>query len=892
MLAKGGTSVFISLLSNIKKTVFRKSMVSTRFLSSFWASLMILALFYGFNAPNMAPIVPINEKTPVAVNTIAGKATLVQDAEILPAQLTDVVDEGWSDAITIASNARSSTINAIAQSSMIQPAAQDTSPPAIDHPWDMTYNETTTGHTITWHPSDEFPDSYAIYRQGTSIDSGSWSGGSISINVDGEAIGSYNYTIEVSDTSNNAAQDTVGVKVVGTGNYPYSGSGDWSITQPTVVEHEAITLNGDLLIQSGGELVFRNVTLALNCAWKGQHMINVVTGGCLTIEVNSTLSAVDPQFPYYLHANPLSIIQMRNSTIRYAGYSQISYPNTRSGLWINTNDAQILNCTIQDNYVGIHLYEAPRCHIFGNRIVHSGGIILEEYSTSYSNVIGNTVSGGGIYLTKAANTNVSRNTVTNSDAGISLMLSASSAVTNNILTNISGAGINVGSSGGTLVSGNRVTNTLYEGVSLHNSGGSRVLGNNATNTGRCGIELDDCYGSVVSANAVLNSSQAGINLYMSDRSTVSGNNVTASSLGIRLQRSGNSNVSRNTVTNSTSTGIFLQLSPDSTVHNNVVKKSGPGRKGIGLEDSESTIVSNNTINDNPLWLYRSKSCIITNNTISNSEANGILVEQLTTHCTLTKNSIFHANLTGIELTFDSDHTTISDNTVIESNHAGIGLRSSDYATVSGNVVDLSGDIGIFLYSSQYSNITQNNVTNTGNSHGMDLSIDRCNIFANIVTNTENSHGIYLEGTRHCDIFANIVTNSGSDHSGIYLVADSYDCTLWRNLLASNPGGNANDEANDDYGNQWDNGTHGNWWDDYMGADANGDGIGDIRYDVPGEGGAQDFYPLMDWNGYHHPASGRLPKTSRTSETAPGMTVLMLLGSLMILTILARRNSSP
>ncbi|MFW9917796.1 MAG: hypothetical protein ACFFGZ_19505, partial [Candidatus Thorarchaeota archaeon] len=217
MLVRRGTSAFLILLSNSIKTVFKKFMAPTRFPSSFWVLFIILALFLGFNAPKMTPVAPINERIPATVNASTGKGTLVQNAEISPAKLTNVIGKGWTKAIIEASNAKASSTNAVAPNSMTQPAAQDTTPPSIDHPWDMTYNETTTGHAITWHPSDEFPDSYTIYRQGISIDSGSWNGGSISINVDGEAIGQYNYTIEVSDTSNNVARDTVWVKVVGTG---------------------------------------------------------------------------------------------------------------------------------------------------------------------------------------------------------------------------------------------------------------------------------------------------------------------------------------------------------------------------------------------------------------------------------------------------------------------------------------------------------------------------------------------------------------------------------------------------------------------------------------------------------------------------------------------------
>jgi hypothetical protein len=90
----------------------------------------------------------------------------------------------------------------------------DITPPVVDSPADITYEEGTTGHIISWIATDNNPGNYIIYREGVEVDSGSWTSDvAITINVDGLTVGSYNYTIKVTDEFSNTATDTVLVNV-------------------------------------------------------------------------------------------------------------------------------------------------------------------------------------------------------------------------------------------------------------------------------------------------------------------------------------------------------------------------------------------------------------------------------------------------------------------------------------------------------------------------------------------------------------------------------------------------------------------------------------------------------------------------------------------------------
>jgi len=90
----------------------------------------------------------------------------------------------------------------------------DVSPPIINHPSDIVYNHTDTGHSITWMPIDLYPSSFKVLCNGTVILDSGWNGSSITVSVDGLELGRYNFTILVKDTSGNSVTDEVWVTVI------------------------------------------------------------------------------------------------------------------------------------------------------------------------------------------------------------------------------------------------------------------------------------------------------------------------------------------------------------------------------------------------------------------------------------------------------------------------------------------------------------------------------------------------------------------------------------------------------------------------------------------------------------------------------------------------------
>ncbi|MHA1927519.1 MAG: right-handed parallel beta-helix repeat-containing protein [Candidatus Thorarchaeota archaeon] len=125
---------------------------------------------------------------------------------------TTGIGNSWSDYSGIGEYNVSGYAGSIDYYPFIFPS--DETPPIINHPSDINYEEGTTGNTITWTLSDAYPSHYVVYLNDTDIVLAGWHGISILVNVDGLGVNVHNYTIKVYDTSGNWVLDTVIVTVL------------------------------------------------------------------------------------------------------------------------------------------------------------------------------------------------------------------------------------------------------------------------------------------------------------------------------------------------------------------------------------------------------------------------------------------------------------------------------------------------------------------------------------------------------------------------------------------------------------------------------------------------------------------------------------------------------
>ncbi|MFX0173804.1 MAG: right-handed parallel beta-helix repeat-containing protein, partial [Candidatus Hodarchaeota archaeon] len=284
-------------------------------------------------------------------------------------------------------------------------------------------------------------------------------------------------------------------------------------------------------------------------------------------------------------------------TLQYAGYSS----GELSGIWINSDEAKIINCNIRNTYNGLYLYYSNECLIENNTFENNSfGIRLDNSQDCY--VINNQIfnnSDYGIHLDNSRYNLLSNNLIYNIigengdngfsgniGTGIYLLNSFNNTVINNIINDISG-GIGGGGDG------------------IYRSGASGGIG--------AGIFLLDSFDNIFSSNFI--------------------NNIIGGSGGIggNVQGSGGSG--------GMGAGIFLLNSYNNTYNTNIMINIRGGFGGKGDHDGpngtdnigfgiffegnsyQNMISLTNTIDSEPIIYFYGQSNLIIEGLNLNSTCN-------------------------------------------------------------------------------------------------------------------------------------------------------------------------------------------------------------------------------------------------------------------------------
>jgi parallel beta-helix repeat protein len=219
--------------------------------------------------------------------------------------------------------------------------------------------------------------------------------------------------------------------------------------------------------------------------------------------------------------------------------------------------------------------------------------------------------------------------------------------------------------------------------------------------------------------------------------------------------------------------------------------------------------------------------------------------------------------------------TFSDNSTVPfpSSYGGIYLESVHNVTVKCFSLRRCL-VGVSLNQSSHVTVSSNNITGTWGAYFFSSQLP-AGIFLwqssnNTITGNRLEHnefGLALrEHSKHNTIVGNTI--SGNTYKGVLLTVSSSN-TFYHNNFDN--GLNVYDSGQVRSSNVWDNGEEGNFWNDYDGPDANGDGIGGCPYIVYLNN--QDSYPLMKpWEPDNEPPQIFISSPENKTYTSANVTL--------------------
>jgi PGF-pre-PGF domain-containing protein len=456
-------------------------------------------------------------------------------------------------------------------------------------------------------------------------------------------------------------------------------------------------------------------------------------------------------------------------------------------VFCNTSNFLLENNILANNYAGMYLLNSG----YG-KIANNSADSNWEFGILFENACENTVENNtadsnmlyGFYLNSSWGNTLQNNTMSDNyfNFGAEGVLEPNQIETNNL---VDGKPIYFFVNGdGIELNSSSNAGTAYF-VSCQNvSVRDLSPGNN-----HCGIYLTNTSGARLEDN-ILSDNLYGIYLENTEGCMLANNSASDNDAGIFVLSSENTTVADNTLSEN-GYGICLVTSGNNTVLEN---SATDNFEGIYASESGYNRLAENLLNYNFEGIYLEAS---DNNEVINNDAS--------------------ENEYGIDLTF-SNNNTLEENTA-NLNYYGLSTWVSENNRVIENNAG-SNLIGVLLYMSEKNNLTSNNASD--NYYGFVLADE----------NTGSGAKIKPDGNI-------LMSNLISENYGTGILFDeSYGNLIYNNYFSNI------ENVEDEYLNTWNSSEIGNYWSDYEGEDADGDGIGDTPYIINSNTGSQDYLPMI------------------------------------------------
>jgi parallel beta-helix repeat protein len=433
-------------------------------------------------------------------------------------------------------------------------------------------------------------------------------------------------------------------------------SGDWIVSGPENYTDEFIVLTGNLTIESGGSLILKNVTLAMNCTTKErEYDIEVLNGGSLTItdvdgnpstkydfsnitdspfDSNDTANDDTSDFEYIINVYNGASFTLSNSYVREC-----------ENIFTRADNINIQNCTFSYCTYPIDIYEGNNSKIAYNDI----------FNTSVGITLNNDVN----------NSHIHNNDIRDSKWGIQIYGGWGSQIVNNSIIN--------------------------DNI-LHDNG--------------YGIEV---WSSIPNAkfynNEVYNNDNWGVNFAGID-SVVHDNDVYNNAYGMFI-RGDNVTTYFNTIYDNEGTGFYLAYLYNSEIYENTIQNNSHffGGNNLNVEACDMLKIHNNTIqwvgpaSSRAVSMHYNSNITFHNNIVTNNNSSGeaifVQYEEWDTNYRFLNNDIsnnegFGMYIWGYTAQPEERHSIeIINNTILENAWSGIGLISLRHYNITDNVISSS-----------------------------------------------------------------------------------------------------------------------------------------------------------------------------------------------------------